>query len=192
MSLIQRPDVARKLQRQYGLQRLPDAVLAPEVVAVTIVDDLSSGDLSRICYGRSIQVAVAGQNSVVSFSAQNSGTLCRLTDLWVRCNAANTSCQFRRESAGSLAGIVTAHNNKRFSDFSIPGQPSLEVADGSNVGLPAGLIMGVYETTGTGTEHVPFEVTLDPGQDDAFFIVANAVNVTLEVMACWIEQQPRG
>lgn len=138
--LVQRPDAARKLQRQYGLTRMPDSVLAPEIVPVVLVHDLSQDafdDVVRNCIGMTSTAAVAAEfpMSILGQPTPSLGGPIVIDRLYVSSDTSQI-VQIARPDV-SLVSTLTQTSNKLFTDFDTPGQPGAFMMTGTDPVAPS-------------------------------------------------------
>lgn len=139
MPLGQTFDIPLKLLRRYRLKSQPDFVLAPEVVPVTIVDDISDFPSAerRECMGRvRVTSAVAEFSMAVIVNTLPQRII--VTDLWWSTDD-NSAVGIRRPTA-AITGL-TASSDKAFTDFRLPGQPTTVLGGKTDPALTAGRLM---------------------------------------------------
>jgi len=197
MALIQNPSIGRKLMRALRLTSLPDSVLAPETVPVILVEDLSAplSDVERGCMGADDESAFAAQNSI--------GVLVRVGapasyDLTV------TAVHFSSPTAQAVrlivptAGVVglTVSAQTSFTDFNIAGRPTSQMGRDTQIGVPAGRILGQYLILADTHYRIPVNIrigTIGQGDDlTSLMIAALTVNTDLTFGFEWTESLPLG
>lgn len=194
--LIQNPDSGRKLQRGFRLTSLPDALLAPEIVGVVLLEDWSEplGDVARGCTGSADRGNVAGENAHVTLVRVGLGTPYEMivTRLWFSTTAAQRIAVVQ---ATALAGQV-ASPNTAFTDFGIPGRPSSQLGTLSQVGVTPGvtlILANVFEDT-----TYQFDVRWKMGTFGdgigltALAIVGLSANTRISAGFDWTESPPLG
>lgn len=186
MPLIQNPGPARKLMRGLRLTHLPDAVLAPEMVGVVIVDDYSESldELARNSAGSHNQPAVAGQQSNVYILAEVQGQYFILDRIIVRASAATDISIIAPNVI--LTPLSTAKG--QFRDLALPGRPAADMGRFSGA-APAGIrVHQLHFSVDAIVLDVSYTLRLRPGEAQAPICVSTAsVNVALDVSFDWRE-----
>ena len=196
MPIIQNPTIGRKLQRSLRLTALPDAILAPEIVGVIVVEDESAplSDEERGCMGSGTRAAAAGENSLI--------TLVRVGDP-ATYDLVVTECHFSclatmvielvvpTIDVGNLVDIDTS-----FDDLELPGRPTSQLAVSSEAALGAARSLKTYRVLPSTVYRVPLGIrmgTIGQGSDlTALQIRSLTANVTLSGGFNWTESAPQG
>lgn len=196
MPLIQNPTPARKLQRSLRLTELPDSVLAPEIVGVVIVEDLSDplSFESRGCAGMATVAGVAGENGLVSLVRVGApaayDAVC--TAIWFHSLG---TASFRILGVGG-SGTLTVSPQTVFTDFSVPGRPTSQVGFDTQVGSPSTRIMWEYRGLANTTMRIPTNIRLGTVGDGLDFVSLTvallSANVQFTAGFEWTESAPLG
>jgi len=187
--LIQRPDVALKLKDRYGLTSMPDSILAPEIVPVTIVDDLSELGVSRACAGRASIGAVAAEIPMCAITQpepQDSDITIIVRRMLIRASA-NIALVWGRitEPGYVFTNLIT----KQFLNQGVPGRPTAMLRLASSP-VPIGRIdFGGILRSDLSTFEVLTNVIIPPDQI-GLVVMSTGVNVSLEVSFDWDEIPP--
>ncbi len=197
MPLIQNPSIGRKLQQRLRLTNLPDSVLAPETVAVILVEDASAplSDIERGCLGSSAAGAVAAENPIVALVRVGTPAVYNLTitKLWFN----STTDQLIRiiQPASDITGL-TVSGNTSFSDFELPGRPTSFLGFDTRVGAPSGRILWDFEVLARTTYMIESRIRLGTfgigPQLTSLVIAGNTVNTVLRGGFEWTESDPLG
>jgi len=195
MSLIQTSVIGRKLQRLLRLTELPDSILAPDVVPVIVVEDVSDplvGD-ARGCAGAAEQQPVAAEASIVSLVRVSRSYNLKVTKFWF--SSPNNNQISVIATSPPLTGL-TATINTSFRDFSLPGRPSSTLGIDSLAAVPPGRIL--FRGRVLANELHVVEIDFDIGAPDDTLpltdlsIVAEIVNTALTAGFEWTESPPLG
>jgi len=197
MALIQNPGLGRKLMRALRLTTLPDSVLAPEIVGVILVEDLSAplSDIDRGCMGSISIGAVVGENA---FSALVRVGAPARYDLVVTKVTLSVSAATRFVIAvptGGIAGLA-ASGDTNFTDFDIPGRPSSQLGSDTAVGLPAARDIITGKILPDTHLQIPLELRIGtagqgPGLSSVYCGLSNA-NVSFQCSWEWTESPAQG
>ncbi len=189
MPLIQRPDVALKLRERYGLISLPDLILAPELVSVTIVDDLTDLGVARRCAGRVLLSGVAGEVAQVMIGQpepQTSDITILLRKMYIR-SGGNVSVSRGVITQSAYPWITTA--TKQFLDLKTPGRPSAQLGYASSP-VPVGRIdFGANISPDLSTTLIDTEIMIGP-DNLGVVLINDQVNNYLECSFVWDEIPP--
>lgn len=145
MPQIHAPELAAQIREQYGVRGAQGFdTIAPEIIPVTIVDDLTpKGGPGRLCAGSRTQAAVAGQNAIVGLTALNvdRGAL----NVIVRRVAVWSSTAGQVWIYAPYQGAVTFANtgDKVFLDRRIAGRPATSLGGLNQVGNPTGSVIAM-------------------------------------------------
>jgi len=197
MPLIQNPGPGRKLQRGLRLTELPDSILAPELVGVILVEDLSAplSDEERGCMAAGGAGAVAAEFSLLALVRVGAPAQYDLTV---------TSMHFSSTTAQQIrlivptAGIVglAASANTQFKDFNTPGRPTSQFGIDTQVAVPAGRVLLRYEIEASVTYRVKLQIRLGTfgigPQLSSLIMVAMTANTLLLGGWEWTESAPQG
>lgn len=200
MALIQNPTPTRKLQRALRLTSLPDAVLAPELVGVFIVEDLSEplSEESRGCMGSATVVGVTSQFSFAALVRVGAPASYDMV-----CTAVNFSAIGSPSSVIvglPTAGVVglTVSTDISWVDFSLPGQPSSQIGFDTALALPAHRRLAAFSMPANENIRLPLNVRLGTfsgpgGLNQTAIIVASLFSdTTIRVNFEWTEETPLG
>ncbi len=196
MALIQNPGPARKLMRFLRLTTPIDSVLAPEMVGVVLVEDLSAplGDQSRGCMGSLNIGAVAAEFPLIALVRVGAPAA---YDLVVsECHfsvSASSQVDIILPTAG-LTGLAAGATS--FTDFEIPGQPTSQLGGDTQVAVPAGRILWGGLVLANTIYRVPLNLRIGTVGDgvglSSVFVVGRAVNTKLRAGFTWDESAPQG
>lgn len=197
MPLIQNPNIVRKLFRKLRLTALPDGVLAPEIVGVIVLEDLSAplNEEERGCRGAVQASNVAAENSIITLVRVGAPATYDLEVTRIFFSTATTGEIRVIVPTLGLSGIV-ASNDKTFSDQKLPGQPASQLGVINQVGLPAG--RNIWRGTVLANTPIMLDVNIrigTIGQADeltSIIIGAVTVNVTVRGGFQWTEAAPLG
>lgn len=198
MPLIQSPTPGRKLQRGLRLTELPDAILAPELVGVIIVDDFSA-PLSfeeRGCAGVAGVLATVGENSFVSLVRVGDPASYDLIITAISFSApANTLIRVIGPSV-AIAGVNISPQTG-FTDRSVPGRPTSQIGFRTQVGILDGEILYEYNVLPATSYRinglaVRLGTTGDGIGRSAIAVSAVNANTGLNVGYEWTESGPLG
>lgn len=163
MSLIQIPDLGIRLKEFLGLTELPDQVLAPEMVAVIQVADLSAGGGGLPSLGGATRAAVAAERQTISLSspvaAGNLRPKILVKDVTI---ASNADTSWTLAITGAAYTPDTISGDKRWADLDGEGRPSAQVGSDSRAAgaLPAVGIIGHYRTLANTSLRIPLNLSL--------------------------------
>ena len=195
MPLIQDPGPGRKLQRGLRLTSLPDAILAPEIVGVIILEDYSGSDIALGCSGAATAGSVAAEFPMISLSRV--GGLSGY-DLIVTAFHFSTLSNQRMALVAptvALAGM-TASPEKNFDDLGVPGQPTSELGFDTQVAIPAGQFIRRAACLASTSYRWPLNIRIASEAEGAgrssIFIVGELVNSTIFGGFEWTEGPPLG
>ncbi len=201
MALIQNPTPTRKLQRALRLTELPDAVLAPELVGVFIVEDLSGpfAEESRGCAGSITQPGVGGQFPMGVLTRVGAPAAYNLTVKRIMVSAASGT--FAAIVVGMpTAGVIglTASDDTGFTDFQLPGRPSSQLGFDTPVALPAHRRLYAFDLIASRLAIIETDIRIGtigeaPGTDFTSLMVASiTASVGIRVSFDWVESVPLG
>ncbi len=197
MPLIQSPTIGRKLQRNLRLTELPDSVLAPEIVAVIIAEDLSAplGDQERGCMGSVTVQAVAAENSIVVLTRAGAPAGYDLRVTAVSWTSPVTQLIRLTMPTVAVTGLVLT-TNTGFTDFTLPGRPTSPLGGATPVATPAGRILFQGRIEQDTTFRLPVDIrlgTIGDGNDfTSLMVVAVTANTVLRASFEWTESAPQG
>lgn len=192
MPLIQTPEPGLRLSRQYGLEGPPmTPTVAPEIVPVTIVDDLSLGSqpsvqdpgYPRPAFGSVSITAVTNQPTIALVAPAGSGYLYNIERVLI--STPTTGAITLRIT--TVAGFNES-DEKQFRDARIEGIPALFI--GSLDQTNSGDIVGRFTMTGNRTEHITVGQILDGSTLTRNSLVIHHTSsgaVTLRAWAFWQE-----
>lgn len=195
MSLIQTSVIARKLQQFLRLTELPDSLLAPDVVAVIVVEDLSdplTGD-ARGGVGVTRQNAVVAENSMVALTRVSNQYRLTLNKIFINTDTAQLISVIA--ASPPLTGMTPSINTS-FTDMKTPGRPSSILSLDSKVAVPPG--RQLWRSRILASTPVTVEIALDVGAPDDelpltdVVVVGEALNTALTVGFAWTESPPLG
>ncbi len=197
MALIQNPGPTRKLQRALRLTELPDAVLAPELVGVILVEDLSAPltDIERGCHGAVNRAAVAAENSIIVLVRVGAPAEYDLKVTEIFFTTDTTQLIFIRVPTVAVVGLSVAPNTT-FTDQNLPGRPTSQLASDTQVAIPAGRNIWIGRVLANTPVRIKTDIrigTIGRGEDlTSIMIAANAQNNELTGGFVWTEAQPEG
>lgn len=186
MPEIQIPDLARKLSRRFGITGgTPAATLAPEIVPVTLVADLTTPDeedtgYEKLCMGVYIQAGAAGNNSHSQlFNRANSGIVGIVSGVLVDTDNADGLELRAYDTACTTAG------DKSFVDRRLQGAPTCTPRGQNNATL-LGTRFARFSTAGTDSLLIPLEIVLPPGR--GILVVPVTQNNSMVATWYWAER----
>jgi len=197
MALIQTPRLVRKLQRALRLTSLPDSVLAPETVAVILVEDLSAplSDEERGCMGSANAAAVAAENGIMVLVRVGAPAEYDLVVTEAHFSSPTTQRIVIGLPTAGVTGL-TVSGNTSFEDFSIPGRPSSQLGFDTQAGIPAHRILLAGLALANTLYRIPLSLrigTIGDGNDlTSVMIAAGTANADLRAGFKWTEKAPQG
>lgn len=193
MPLIQSATIARKLMQSLRLTALPDSILAPETVAVILVEDLSAplSDENRGCMGSVALGPVAAENSFVTLERVGDSYALDVTEVHF---GVTTSQNVLVAAATTALTGITASANKQFENFSLPGQPTSLLGSDTAVGLPASRNLYRGPVLANTIYRIPLNIRIGGDEEGVFglFVGAETVNTVLFAGFKWTESAPLG
>lgn len=110
-----------RLKRRYRMERPPDFLLSPEIVAVVLLDDLTQDAETgqRLCFGTMSQLGAVGEQPELLIINSLAGRVV-VRRCWITTDSTQVVTIARPTVA--TAGL-TAGTNKQFRDMRIPGSP---------------------------------------------------------------------
>lgn len=141
--LIQAPEVALKLLERYRLSGLPDSILAPEIVPVVLVDDLtreSSADRLE-CSGWCDTVAAAATYGWIGVATNQSSAWLHRVELYCATSDCTVSVRPSGSAPADSFSGYTVVGTKGYLDRNLPGVPELHLGHKA----PAGVAVGVTQ-----------------------------------------------
>jgi len=165
MALIQVPDIARKLARRFGIDGpAPADTLAPEIVPVVLVEDLTAPDeedsgYERTCIGKQSVGALAANYSYVQlYNPSGSGVLV-VVEAMILSVGGNSAISIRNyDTAATSLGTDLSFRDRRLS-----GAPAAQVRyvqSGANLGDAVAQAFAV----GNDQYLTPLDFLLSPGK----------------------------
>jgi len=196
MPIIQSPNIGLRLKKLLSLTHLPDAVLAPEIVGVILVGDVSEGALVRHCQGSVVipgvaaEVAVAAlRNTPVSGSPRDVAV--RVTKVTISSDAAQL---LELRITGATLGTLTTVGDKRFTDLDQVGTPASEVGGQTRPVLPASGLLVPFLAGAAVMNTIDLDIlfgTVAAGQfQNSLFVSGATVATGLQVGWFWDEFTP--
>ncbi len=194
MPLIQTSTIGRKLQRSLRLVELPDAILAPEIVPVILVEDATAplSDEERGCMGSSGIGPVALENPFVGLTravAPSDTYDLRVTEAHVSSTTAGELIVAIATEDFATAMAVSGQTS--FDDMEIPGRPSTLMGVDTLVGLPNHRTIVTIQAIANTTYRVPLDLRIGRlGLGDSLvgvFVGAETVNVQIRGGFRWTE-----
>lgn len=198
MALIQTPGIGRKLQQRYRLQELPDGVLAPEVVPVVLVDDLSAflEETERPCLGTAFVSATVGQFSQVAYISRGTkGTYKSvLRGVLVSVGAATDIIIRRASPTIAWTIFVTESFTRTFQEFGVAGLPQDFIGAAANAALEAGTDFVRVQMPANTPRYIPLNLSLAGPRftNRAIMVAAATVNIGCRCTFYWTEGTPNG
>lgn len=197
MPLIQNPALGRKLQRSLRLIELPDAVLAPEIVGVVLLDDLTGplSDEDRGCAGISGVAPVAAEFAIVTLIRVGAPSAYDLKVTRVHLWSDTTQTIRIAVPTVAITGLVVSGNTS-FRDFTLPGRPTSQVGGDTQVLIPAGRELYTIRVLADVTVFVDVDIRIgtigDPGDLTGLMVAAETANTRLNAGFDWTESAPQG
>jgi len=197
VSLIQSPDIGRKLQQNLRLTELPDQVLASETVAVIVVEDLSDPLLGTAlgCMGSVRRAAVAAENSIVVLTRVGSPATYSLKVTKVFISSPNAQIVTLAVPTVGVTGL-TLSGSTSFRDFNTPGRPSSSLGSDTTAAVPAhrNLFQGRLTADTPLILKVDLELgTIGQGDDlTGLMVIAETQQTDLIAGFEWTEAPPLG
>lgn len=138
MPKIQDADLIQRIVRRYGIvgSAGPDS-LAPEILPVTIVDELLTGETygPRFAMGNCYQAAVVGELGQGHLhNPPNSGIILRVQGVWVCCPTAGATGYFIIGYNSGVVNELATPETARYLDRRIGDNPTGRLTRGSGVG----------------------------------------------------------
>lgn len=195
--LIQTPEISRKLQQGLRLTGLPDAVLAPEIVGVILLEDYSRnpGDIARGCMGATRRAPVAAEFSMMA--------LVRVGDPPTY-DLLATECHFSTDTdqiitldipTAELTGMATTTGTS-FTDLGITGRPTSQVQTDTKAAIPGSRTIRRYSVLANTTYRVPLDIRIGSigiaGGLNSIVMVCQTANTALVGGFNWTEASPLG
>lgn len=192
MALIQRPAITRRLQRALGLTSVPDGVLAPEIVGVVIVEDLSrslDAEEIRPCMAGADSVALAGERSHITISRRSASVEVVCTGVTF---SSPVTSHFQLILPTALVTVVVPRG--QFNDRTLPGRPSSDVGVGTLVAGVTGNRILELVVLANDPVHIPLNIRLGaPGDPSSQVSVqVDAFNQLVRGGFTWVESPPLG
>ena len=195
--IIQSPDIGRKLQRQLRLTELPDSLLAPDVVPVILVEDLSAPLVGTAfgCVGAEIQSSVVGEFPMITLTAFGPYQ-CTVRRLNLSANT--TMILTIAVPTVSLVGMTTSPNTS-FNNQGIAGRPASILGTDTKVAIPARRDLYVMRLLANTVWE--FEVDIDlAGSNDTpgevpgsnIMIFSEVANTAISAGVDWVESESLG
>jgi len=193
--LIQNPTISRRLQTNLRLTHPPDSILAPETVAVIIVDDYTSpiDDESRGCAGANVVGAVAAERGLCGLIRVNPNQY----DLVV--SGVMVTCQTAQLFDLRIPTVAvtgpTPSGNTNFVDFNLPGRPSTQLVVDTNAVAIVGRNLLTFECDGLNPVIIPLGIRIgtgDPVGSDTIILQSQSNNLPFQVSWTWTEGPPLG
>lgn len=190
--LIQRPDPGRKLQRAYGLQRMPDAILSPEIVPVALVDDLSKSPAGteRGYIGRLDITPAVGETALHSFGMPDGSD----QPLLLEAIQVVSTVDARVDVSVPLANIagINFRNTKQFTNFALPGTPTAAIGDVSLAALPARRFFAVVRILALTPTVIPLNILIWGPENRSIVVNTGSADVPLQANYFWTEIEDLG
>lgn len=187
--LIQRPGVQR-LATQYGVKGSPEFSLSPEIVGVSILDDLTAAGIQDATFPKPamgiIDVGGGTFRSVAAIVAQaGAGVLIKVRRVFVRVGTAG-ALQFKMPSA--VTGL-SASTDKAWTDGRLAGAPSAFIGSKDAVADAAPVILNVRGLTASTIEVVgPWVLGTQEAGGDSLIVETTGTNVGLTFSWDWTEE----
>lgn len=188
--IIQDPGPTRKLQQGLRLTELPDAVLAPEIVGVILLEDFSAplSDIARGCYGTGGAGPVAAELPILALTPTTDGVAVVINEALI----STTTTQDILVTVPTVAvpGLTTL-TSSRFAESDIPGRPSALVGTDQAIGAPTGTTIMRFAVLANTPYLLKLEYRFGPGSF-GMVITGGTVNTLLRVNWKWTESAPLG
>lgn len=185
MAFIQAPELARRLQRKFDTDGPgPTHTLAPEIVPVVLVEDLTPAlpedtGFIRQCVGTVYQAGVAAEYAHAQlFNPDGSGSILHAEMAVVSIGAADTvNVAFYDTRLGNDGSVY-------FRDRRLAGSPVGAVTNDSG-GAELGTNIAPIESPGDEAITIPLDIILAPGQG---LVLNVGVNNALNASFWWTER----
>ena len=185
MPEIQNPEIVRNIEKRYGLKGYPGpGILSPEIVPVTLVDDLTDEfNVERHPYaGYATQLGAGGEYGTVQlYNQPSSGKIIEIDTVWVNVSTNQGYWRFRVSNGVSYAAAST-------QTCALDGRSStLHNAQMRHESV-AGQITAAHliRQEGIATTLVAPPVILD--EADSFIVQSNTAADTIFVSIVWRER----
>jgi len=197
MPLIQNPSIARKLQRFLRLVDFPDSVLAPEVVPVILVEDLSPplSDIERGCRGATSVGPVAAEFPLLVLV--RAGAPARYDAKILEIHVSSDTDQEIRiivPTAGVTGLAISGQTS--FIDFEAIGRPTSQMGSDTQVAIPAGRQLFSWLALSSTLYRVPMNLRLGTigvaGELTSVMIAGVTANTRIVGGFEWVEGETQG
>ena len=194
MPIIQVPDIALKLYRRFRLESVPDSLLAPEIVPVVLVEDLSEymvEGTGRRCMGHTTVSAVLAERGFAILGNVGEETRVRVSHVTMHVNTPTTIDIL----AHTQTSIAIAPGTKAFLDRRVRGAPQSTIGFGAEAVPPVGIIIWSGSLTSKDPRRIPIGMLLGSGEfagNSRIVVIAANENVGFSVTFEWVEGIPEG
>lgn len=195
--VIQTSTQGRKLQRGLRLTELPDAILAPEIVGVILLEDWSAplSDDARGCAGGSLQAAVAAEFPMISLVRVGAPPQYDLVVNGITISSTTTQRVGIQLPTVGLTGI-TVSSDTAFLDRDVPGRPTSQVGRLTGAAILAGPFIWEGFILANTPVQVPVAIrlgsTTDGDGNPNLIVIGETLNTNLLVSFDWEESSPQG
>lgn len=191
MPLIQTPDIGLKLFRRYRLEVQPDSVLAPEIVPVVLVDDISAAQIGRKAYGFGDQAAVVGQLGECVLVNNSRGNT-HVTAVTITSSGSPVIFDLVRPTVG-ISGLASSGSTS-WAEGDTPGRPTNPVGIRTVAAHPAHRVLNRIRLDNASVR-LPLDYYLGVGVgagQRTIAVFCQTANQIVRVSWEWTELQPQG
>lgn len=196
MPLIQNPNITRKLQRALRLTELPDGILAPEIVGVILVEDVSAplSDIERGCLGATNLQADVGEFPLIALIKVGDPSPYDAVVKQVQVTCVNNQRVQLCRPLVPLTGLNVSPDTS-FEDFNLPGRPTSQLNTSTVAAIPTRVVLYDIDLIANTTLFIDLEIRLGPvdgaGSTGIFIVGFNAAGI-LRGGFKWTEGQAQG
>lgn len=193
MPLIQDPTIVRKLQQSLRLIALPDALLAPEIVPVILVSDLSAplADIERGCSGADEVGAAVGEFSIITLTRIGGARTADVTITGVTMGTRSTQTMLFVVFTAAVVGLALSGQTS-FDDLELPGRPTSRLGTDTQVGLPGNRVIHRVRLLADTSVRIPMKIRLGNIDQGTVGIVGLTQNTGIFGGYEWTESPPLG
>jgi len=190
MPEIQNPEIVRNIEKRYNIRGYPGpGILAPEIVPVSIVDDITGeADRETHPYWGYLQQAAGGAGTYAAIALVNpseSGVIVQVTAVNWQAGTSGGAVNMRRNVTATPTGAVGTAD-KNLDGRSAASATAYLKKEASGAQITPEFYVVQNGTATTHLELLPYNIILEP--TNTFWVQAVTANINIHVNFIWTER----
>lgn len=191
--VIQRPEVGLRLAQRYGIESI-DSILAPEIVPVVLVDDITRESAADRLECMGYVLGSGADNTWIGYATRQSSATIHRLELYTSATAVIEIRVAADNPADDFSGFAV-QTTKAFLDRQVAGVPELHQGFKNLAGTTVGTLVKRIAVPALTMMTIPLEMYL-PGNPikkhrnaNALYVVSATVNIIFVCNATWSQHK---